>query len=327
MTNPVETIGRGLDAHERAKNAPGTFKLAALAAAPSTIAEISEITVQAAKARDRLHKMRAESVDAVQKHRAKITAEYADLGMVEHESGRGRLDTLGADRRHKMIEGSVKNFRKTLNAETAEERTRLLAEQRESKATLDLVRQSYASPEAILMLDTLGTEKRSNYFRDLERAGPTELENAMRRATQTNDKDLAAACCVRLDSIGKEGRKLVRFSKTNIAEVVAGDSFMKATEVFGLADLAFAQSELAEQEISTGKGLNANQKMRIGLMRHELETKIGKKLDADGHVINEDGSPKGETFEDRLDRLYPGGPLPEGYTLVGEDGKDEANAD
>ncbi len=31
MTNPVQTIGRGLDAHERAKNSPGTFKLAALA--------------------------------------------------------------------------------------------------------------------------------------------------------------------------------------------------------------------------------------------------------------------------------------------------------
>ena len=25
---------------------------------------------------------------------------------------------------------------------------------------------------------------------------------------------------------------------------------------------------------------------------------------------------EGESFEERLDRLYPGGPLPEGYTFV-----------
>ena len=92
-------VGRGLDSYERTKNAPGTFKLAALAAAPSTIAEISNITVKAAKARDRLHELRAASVTAVENHRDQITTEYRDLGMVENENGIGRLDTLGADRR------------------------------------------------------------------------------------------------------------------------------------------------------------------------------------------------------------------------------------
>ena len=48
----------------------------------------------------------------------------------------------------------------------------------------------------------------------------------------------------------------------------------------------------------------------------ELALKIGKPLDADGNHTEEDGSPKDETFEDRLDRLYPGGPLPAGYELV-----------
>ena len=79
-------------------------------------------------ARDRLHVMKAASVTAVEKHREQITAEYGELGMVENESGVGRLDTLGADRRAKMIDGAIKNFRKELNAETAEERTRLLTE-------------------------------------------------------------------------------------------------------------------------------------------------------------------------------------------------------
>jgi len=325
MNNPTALIRSGLDSHERAKLNPGTFKLVALAAAPSTIVEISEITATATKRRDRLHKMRSESVDAVQNHRDKITAEYADLGMVEHESGRGRLDTLGATRRKKMLDSAVAKFRKELNTATAEERATLLAEQRAAKETLNLVRSAWTSPVAILMLDTLGTEKRSACTRDLERAGPTELENAMKRAVQTGNKDLAAACCVRLDGIGKEGRKLVQFSKSQVAEAVAGDGFMKAAEAFALADLAFAQSELAEKEIQ-GKPLSSGDKIKIGLMRTELESKIGKKLDADGKPIDVDGNPTGETFEERLDRLYPGGPLPEGFTFVETDGS-EANAD
>ncbi|MCH7776944.1 MAG: hypothetical protein IH878_10450, partial [Gemmatimonadetes bacterium] len=237
----------------------------------------------------------------------KITAEYADLGKTPRENGIGVYDDLGATRRKKMIDSAVVKFRKDLNKATADERTTLMAEQREAKATLDLVRPAWTSPEAILMLDTLGTEKRSNYARDLANAGATELTNAMRRAVQTGNKDLAAACCVRLDSIGKEGRKSVRFSKTDVAGEVAGADFMKAEEAFGLADYAFAQSELAEREIQ-GKPLSSNQKIKIGMMRHELESKIGRKIDADGHVIDADGNRTGETFEERLDRLYPGRP-------------------
>ena len=106
----------------------------------------------------------------------------------------------------------------------------------------------------------------------------------------TGNRDLAAACLTRLDSIGKEGRKSVRFSRTDVAEVMAGADFLKAQEAFALADHAIAQSELAEREIQ-GHALTAGQKIKIGMMRTELETKLGKTLDADGHVIDPDGEP------------------------------------
>ncbi len=137
------------------------------------------------------------------RHRDKITADYADLGMVENESGIGRLDTLGADRRHKMIEGSVKKFRKELNAETAEERAKLLSEQRAAKETLNRVRRAWTSPVDALMRETLGSEKRDTYTRNLERAGQHELENAIQEAVTTGNRNLAAACLTRLDSIGE----------------------------------------------------------------------------------------------------------------------------
>ena len=167
MSTPVQTIGRGLDAHERAKNSPGTFKLSALANAPATISAISEITATASKRRDRLHELRAASVTAVQKHRKQITAEYAELGMVENENGHGRLDTLGATRRKNMIDSAVVKFRKVLNAETAEERAKLLSEQRAAKATLDLVRNAWTRPVDAHMTSTLGSEKRAVYSSNL----------------------------------------------------------------------------------------------------------------------------------------------------------------
>ena len=114
-------------------------------------------------------------------------------------------------------------------------------------------------------------------------------------------------------------------SRSDIADIMAGGETRNALEAFALADLAFAQSELAEREIR-GKPLSPGDKMRIGLMRHDLESKIGRKIDTDGHVIDADGNPTGETFEERLDRLYPGGPLPEGFTFVETDGS-EVNAD
>lgn len=306
-TTPTQTIGRGLDAIERAKKTPGTFRLSALAAAPATIAAIHEITVKAAKARNRLHDMRAASVTAVQNYRAKTTAEYAELGMVENESGNGRLDTLGATRRKKMLDSAIDKFRKELNKATVEERATLLAEQRAAKATIDLVRRAWTSPVDALMTSTLGSEQRAICTRNLEHAGPTELANAIRDAVPAGNRELAAACLVRLDSIGKEGRKLVPFSKFDIAEQMAGPDFTKAQEAFALAYFAFEQSELAEKEIQ-GKPLSSEDKIRVGIMRQDIETKFGRKLDSDGNPIDAEGNPTSETFEERLDRKYPGQP-------------------
>ena len=63
-----------------------------------------------------------------------------------------------------------------------------------------------------------------------------------------------------------------------------------ALEAFALADLAFAQSELTEREIH-GKPLSPGDKTRIGLLKHDLEAQIGKKIDADGYVVDPDGEP------------------------------------
>ena len=319
MSTPVDAIRSGLETIERAKSSPGVFKLSALAAAPSTLAEIHEITIKAAKARDRLHELRAEEIDLARKASDAITLAWKDRGTKISADGI-RTDTIDGTQRRKLISEDIKSAHTERMAATADERATILAEQRAAKGVLDLVRRSWTSPVDNLMTSTLGSEKRAIFSRNLERSGPSELENAIRESVTTGNRNLAAACLARLDSIGSESRKLVQFSKTDIAEQVAGDGFVKASEAFAFADLAFEQSIFAEHEI-TGRGATAGAKVRIGLLKHEIEIKFGRRLDPDGKPIDAEGNPTGETFEQRLDRLYPGGPLPEGYSFVDVGGK------
>lgn len=306
MATPTQKIRAGIDRIDAAKSMPGTPRLAALAAAPSSIPSLFEITGKVTKARKRIHKLRDASAQAVKEQTEKITAEYAERGWQENDNGKGRVDILGATKRQRLMEGEVLRFRKAENAATVEERNELLTELRQARQTLNLVRTTWSSPLAILMRSTLGSEKRAIYNRNLEAEGPTALANAMSEAVATGDKELAAACCSRFDSIGNEGQKLVRFSKDDVAEVIAGDDWNKAQEALGLADYAIASGELAEKEIN-GLKIAPTEKIKVGMIRDELEAKLGRSLD---------GPPKEETFEERLDRLYPGGPLPEGYSYV-----------
>ena len=289
MTTPIQKIGLGIDALERAKNAPGKALLSALAAAPANITALSEIHTKVTKARDRLQKIRTVTVEAVREHREKVTSEYADFGMTANDSGQGRIDTLGVTRRKKMIEASVSTFQKEAKAATAGERTKLHSEMREAKATLSLVRDVWTSPVGVLMCSTLGSEKRSVYSRNLESAGPAELNQAMSEAVRTGDKELAAACCVRIDSMGKDSRKLLKFSKSDIAEILIGEEWNTAQEAIGVADFAISQSELADKEIR-GIKVSPDEKIRVGQRLVELEAQTGKKFDNNGHSLNEDGT-------------------------------------
>ncbi len=82
---------------------------------------------------------------------------------------------------------------------TADERAKAVEVLREAKANLDLVRDLWASPVAVLMRSTLASEKRATYARNLAAAGPIEIDAAISQAVRTGDRDLAAAACVRID--------------------------------------------------------------------------------------------------------------------------------
>ena len=314
MANPKDLIRAGLDAHERAKNGPTTPKLAALAGITGDIHSLSEIVTNVKKARTRLVALKKAEVEEADAMAVAIKAVWKDRGVSIDERGI-RSDNFTGTQRRKFIEDDIKQARKERQAITVEERAKHVVTLREAKTNLDLVRELWPSHVAVLMRQTLGSEKRATYTQNLAAAGPTEIDSAARTAAGTGDKNLAAACCVRIDAMGKEPRKLLTYTKSDIAEEMVAKEFNAATEFIGLADFYRASGDLMARELE-GRKVSPDDKIRVGQNLRELALKIGKTLDADGNHTEEDGSPKNETFEARLDRLYPGGPLPAGYEIV-----------
>lgn len=321
MANPIDKIRAGLDAHERAKAGPTTPKLAVLAGITGDPESIKTICDSVKKARTRLVQLRASEVESAQKAADAIRLDWKDKG-VSIDERNIRTDSVGGTQRRKFVEADIKAARKERLAATADERAKLGATLREAKASLDLVRDLWSSPVAVLMRVTLGSEKRATYTANLAAAGPKEVDDAMRVAVQTGDKDRAAAACVRIDAMNKESRKSLKFSKSDVAEELVAKEFNAATEALGLADYYRESGDLMARELE-GRRVSPNDKIRTGRKLRELEIQLGRKLDVDGDGEG-DGQREGESFEDRLDRLYPGGALPPGYTIIEADGS-EAN--
>lgn len=312
MANPIEKIRRGLDAHERAKVGPTAPKLAALAGITGDPNSIQTICDNVRKARARLVQLRAVEVTAAKKAAEDIRAEWKDKGVSIDERG-VRTDSLDGTQRRKFIEADIRTAHKERMAKTADEREKHATTLAEANASLDNIRDLWSSPVAVLMRVTLGSEKRATYVQNLAAAGPKELDMAISMAVRTGDRDLAAACCVSIDAMGKESRKSLKFNKADVAEVMVADEFAKATEALGLADFYRESGDLVARELDDRK-ISPEAKIRVGQKLMELEIMLGRKLDVDGD--GETGQREGESFDAYLDRKYPGGALPPGYEFV-----------
>ena len=311
MSNPIEKIGRGLDAHERAK-ADGSFRMSNLVGAPVSVSDLNKVAEHSTRLRDRLKFLASGVNKTVETHRAETERQYSQVGKERDENGVVR-DTLGPDRRRRMIEGEVARFRKEALKASAEERGHLMAELRANNEKIGAVGDMWSDPVGILMRSTLGSENRGAYLRDLQNSGPVELEIAMQDAVLTGDKDKAAACLSRLDAMGKDTRKLVRISKRDVAEPLVSDEWNKARTFIAIAEIAVTEAEIADDE-AEGKSILPKRKIGLGLKKRELETVLGTSLNSD-----DVGPQAGETLEEQLDRKYPGVPGSGRDAFVGEE--------
>ena len=193
MANPKDLIRAGLDAHERAKAGPTAPKLAALAGITGDIHSLSEIVTNVKKARTRLVSLKKAEVEEATAMSVAIKAEWKDRGVSIDDRGI-RSDSFTGTQRRKAIQDDIRTARKERMAITAEERAKHVVTLREAKTNLDLVRDLWSSPVALLMRQTLGSEKRAIYTQQLAAAGTHEVDVSMSVAARTADKDLAAAC-------------------------------------------------------------------------------------------------------------------------------------
>ena len=158
MSNPIEKIGRGLDAHERAK-ADGSFRMSNLVGAPVSVSDLNKVAEHSTRMRDRLKLLASGASKAVETHRAETEGQYNQVGKEQDENGVVR-DTLGQDRRKRMIDKEVASYRIEALRASAEDRAALKSELRANNEKVSAVADMWSDPVGILMRSTLGSEKR-----------------------------------------------------------------------------------------------------------------------------------------------------------------------
>jgi len=317
MSDPKSKIAAGLDARERA--ATGAFSLQSLQGAPGSLTDIQNITNKLTSKRDRLRVLADAVKTAIEKHTAETEARYRDFGKVR--DGNHVTDTVGDNVRRSAISREISAFTRTARKTSAEERTKLVAEVRELSNKLAAVRSSWTDPVALLSRRTLADSKRATYAANLASAGPVAVENTLRDAVITRNAALASAALDRLEAMPKDSRKLVRFSKSEVAESIVREELAKATAFIMVSEIATEESNLANAE-ADGKKTTPGDKIRIGAMKKELKLLLGGDPEAEDPDDNSPGNKStltADEWEKQLNAKFPAVPVPDNVTVIRHD--------
>ena len=185
-------------------------------------------------------------------------------------------------------------------------RLKLLSELREITGKIALVKDGWSDPVAVLMRSTRADPHRATYAANLANSGPVEIKNALRDAVLTGDCALAAAAFGRLDSFDKSARAHVTYSKKDVAESLVSEEWAKARQFIAISEIAENEAEIADDE-ATGKKIASTRKIGLGIKKRDLAKVLGVDalVSGEGAADSKGGMPD-ETFEEMLDRKYPG---------------------
>ena len=294
-TPAVQKIGRGVTEIDRAKAQVKIPRLANLRQAPTNPLEIQQFPITGKARRDRLRAIKKEDDSFMERRTLEIHGEVKGLG-------------LSATETRTAIDRGVLTARRERAEVTQEERVKIAAEAREDSAVLNSIKAPWHSAVAILNTSSLKSRDRADYSANMKDCNPLELDNYFTMAMAgPGDRDLAAACCGRYNTMNKAQKALVKTIPSEVAEVLVAEFFV-VQEAFALADLYHEESKLVALEID-GKRTSPDQKIKIGTMLAAMARDFGI-ADPDNIV------PKNETLEQTLDRKFPGGPDPEGFKTV-----------
>lgn len=311
-----DKIRAGLDARTNSPSA-ASFTISNLIGAPSSVADLNILANSVSSKNARLKVLSDSIKSAIDKHRKQKTAEYSQFGKVR--DGNLVRDELGVTRRRTMIDREMTRYSREARKVSADERAKLLAEVRDIVSKVSPVRASFTDPVAVLSRRTIGDPKRATYSANLANAGPVAVENAIQDAVITGEAALLSAALDRLDGMSADQRKLVRYSKKEVAESVVADELLKARQFLAKIDLEVVEAEVADSE-AEGKRTTPELKMTLGLKRAALREALGSDPEEDEEDGTERKTDAPEDFDRHLDAKYPAVPVPDNVTIIGGGG-------
>ena len=292
MVTPTERIRAGLDAEAKAKKGIKTPALAAYVGRNnSNLSTLKSTYLRAFQAKSKLDAILAAEVSARDESVAAIKADWADRG--KSRDGNIVTDHMGAVTRRKLAKDEITAAHKIRMGKVAEQIATLGLEVIAIRAETEEAQLLWHSPMSRLMVSTLGSERRATRHANLQHAGPYELVGAMRLALDTHDNDLAAACCARYDTIGKDSQKSVTISRDELAHSLMAEEWDTARKSLGMTQFALSTAELAIKDIR-GDRITAEDRIKAGLHRAELEADFG------AENVNPDAPPKAEQPKPKL---------------------------
>lgn len=121
----------------------------------------------------------------------------------------------------------------------------------------------YPSPQAYLSAQHLGDPKRTEFLRQIDKAGPAEVATMARLAMATNNRALAAAVQSKLDSMPKDSRP---FSGAEFAERMVGPEHNRYVLAAKRTNNAFQSAINRSRALASGKG-NSHETIKSGLRK------------------------------------------------------------
>lgn len=314
-------IKSGLD-----KYLAGKVNLSADVLSPTELAKrvgvIAALAAQSAhslKINDQFARLHVQTEATITSAIKTIHADFNKRGWEDGERPGTRIDTMGATVRKKLIDREVKDARKEAIAPSSDERAEGLVATRELKQVIAAAYKAWRSVEGVLMRRTVGDKDRDVYVRNLAQQGPSGLEDAFFEAIATDNPAMGAAVIQRLDSIGAEAKKLIPFTKADVAEHFIKKDFDAAHVAIKQMELNVRQAEIFNRRIE-GVRINPLEILKIGALKAALGiTPAGdNEIDPNSVDVSNDAEMaalKQQDFEAYLDKKYPGKKLPDGWNV------------
>ncbi len=120
---------------------------------------------------------------------------------------------------------------------------------------------------------------------DLPQIGLVHRER-MKLAIIKGDRNLAAACFARFDTMPSNLRKTLETSKKDVSEALLGDEHLNAVEIVDQTDYDIARANILVKQLS-GVRVPSTGRIATGLRLKEMSRITGREYDNHGDIIEE----------------------------------------